>query len=39
LHNGQLSVATRDQVLLEWMRHIVRHKLHVPYDGMVTASR
>jgi hypothetical protein len=39
LHNGQLSVATRDQVLLEWMRHVVRHKLHVPYDGMVTASR
>jgi hypothetical protein len=39
LHNGYLAVATRDQVLLEWMRHVVRHKLHVPYDGMVTASR
>jgi hypothetical protein len=38
LHNTVLSASTRDQVLLEWMRHIVRHGLHVVYDGMVEAS-
>ena len=37
VNNQASSKETRDSVLLEWMRHVVRHKLHLLYDDMVEA--
>jgi hypothetical protein len=38
LHNNSCGVALRDTILLEFMRHVVRHGLHLVYKEMVQAS-
>ena len=38
LHNNACGLPMRDTVLLEFMRHVVRHQLHEIYTDMVEAS-
>ena len=35
LNNQASAKDTRDSVVLEWMRHVVRHKLHLLFSDMV----
>jgi hypothetical protein len=37
LHNTSCGLATRDTLLLEFMRHVTRHGQHVLYTNMVQA--
>ena len=37
INNGFAGLAMKDTMLLEWMRHLVRHQLHLSYPDMVEA--
>ena len=35
INNSVCGLPTRDSILLEWMRHVCRHGLHLLYTDMV----
>jgi hypothetical protein len=37
INNGFAALGMKDMMLLEWMRHLVRHNLHQKYPDMIEA--
>ncbi len=38
VNNNVASQVARDTILVEWMRHVVRHGLHDKYSPMMLAA-
>ena len=37
VNNAVASLVTKDVMIMEWMRHVTKHKLHEKYEEMIQA--